>query len=140
MTLWRFFAAGTPKGQPRPRAFAHAGKVRVYDPGTAEHWKSEIALAARSAGLAGAQLSGPVALTVEFLLPRPKRLCGKRAEPWRIPHTSRPDVDNCMKSVFDALTVIGAWLDDSQVYECIASKHYVELGAHCGAWISVEGE
>ena len=140
MTTWRFFAAGTPKGQPRPRAFARNGHVRVYDPGTAENWKAQIALAAREAGLAGLRLAGPVELRVEFLMPRPKRLLGKRAEPWRIPHVSKPDLDNLTKGVMDACTAVEVWLDDSQVYEVIASKHYTELGAHCGAWISVEGE
>ena len=43
---------GEPKGQPRPRAFAKpigGGKfsARVYDAGTAEGWKSQIAQAFR---------------------------------------------------------------------------------------------
>jgi hypothetical protein len=37
------FVHGEPKGQPRPRAFARGGMVRMYDPATAEGWKSAIA-------------------------------------------------------------------------------------------------
>ncbi len=37
---------GEPKGQPRGRAVSIAGHARVYDPKTAEGWKSLIAAAA----------------------------------------------------------------------------------------------
>ena len=40
-------APGIPKGQPRPRAFSRNGHARVFDPGTAEGWKSAVAVAAQ---------------------------------------------------------------------------------------------
>lgn len=67
-----FSVQGVPKGQPRPRAFAFKGKARVFDPGTAEGWKSAIAEAARP-HLPREPLAGPVALEVAFSFPRPKK-------------------------------------------------------------------
>ena len=57
------------------------------------------------------QFSGCVQLHVEFVHKRPKALKG---ESRHYKHT-RPDVDNLVKSVFDALTASGAIKDDSQV-------------------------
>jgi len=48
MSQIHFFVSGDPKAQPRIRAFAINGHARVYDPGTAEGWKSLIAVAARA--------------------------------------------------------------------------------------------
>lgn len=128
---------GTPKGQPRPRAFAHQGRVRVYTPGTAEAWKSQIAQAAQP--WHGARIAGPVFLKVEFLMPRPRahvRRDGSvrpSAPGW---HTTRPDIDNLLKAVLDALTTIGLWADDAAITEIIAQKRYA-TGTEPGAIISI---
>ena len=46
-----FSVDGEPKAQPRPKAFArnfgNKWQARVYDPGTAEGWKSLIAIAVK---------------------------------------------------------------------------------------------
>ena len=39
-----FFAAGSPKGQPRVRAFVRGNHAGVYDPGTANEFKTSIYL------------------------------------------------------------------------------------------------
>ena len=65
MTPILFFVRGEPKGQPRPRSFALRGKggkpilsktgqpiIRVYESGTAEEWKSQVALFRPSFGSA----------------------------------------------------------------------------------------
>jgi len=128
-----FFAPGIPKGQPRPRAFSRGGKARVYDPGTAEGWKAQVALAAREAGLDGAMLDGPVSVRVDFFMPRPKRL--KEGAP--LDHTGKPDLDNLAKAVLDCLTQIGAWGDDAQVTELAMTKRYAAAGARSGAGVVV---
>jgi Holliday junction resolvase RusA-like endonuclease len=117
------FVAGTPKGQPRPRAFSRGGKASVYDPATAEGWKSEIALALRK--WANTQHVGPVVVTMTFYFRRPKGhqlksgLLKPTAPKW---YTSRPDADNLEKAVLDACTQIGLWKDDAQVVELVAHK------------------
>lgn len=128
-----FDVLGTPKGQPRVRAFSRGGHARVYDPGTAEGWKSEIAIAAR-AHIPKAPLEGALELSLCFRFLRPKSHFLKRGlrpgAPWY--HTAKPDIDNLIKT-FDALTTLGFWLDDAQVAVVYAQKLYItrEGGPGC---------
>lgn len=132
-----FRATGVPKGQPRPRAFARKGRVRVYTPGTAEAWKSQIAEAAKT--WHGLKIEGPIMLTVDFLMPRPRSHFRRNgdvrptAPQW---HTSRPDLDNLLKAVLDALTTVGVWRDDNEVVEIVSRKRYA-TETEPGAIISI---
>lgn len=124
-----FFAQGEPKGQPRPRAFSRGGHARVYDPGTAENWKSQIAVAAKEQNqIPTVPIDAPVRVKMVFSFPRPKshfRSNGdvkENAPHW---HVARPDVDNLQKAVMDALTALGFWRDDSLVAEVESVKKYV---------------
>lgn len=131
-----FTVFGEPKGQPRPRAFARrVGNkyvARVFDAGTAEGWKSAVALAAKPFAPA-APISGPVRVDLVFCFARPKsHFKGNNPErelretaPHR--HCSKPDIDNLAKAVLDALTQLGVfWRDDSQVCEIYAEKFYAQ--------------
>lgn len=62
--------------------------------------------------------SGPVTLTVTFLLPKPQRPPNER-------HVTRPDLDKLVRGICDALTGI-LWVDDSQVGVIMAVKRYAE--------------
>ena len=121
------FVQGIPKGQPRPRAFSMGGKARMYDPGTAEAWKGAIAAAI---GTPAAPMLGPVDVTIFHSMPRPKGHfhTGKRAGELRANapkyHTGKPDIDNLTKAALDALTQIGLWRDDSQVFQLQVEKVY----------------
>jgi Holliday junction resolvase RusA-like endonuclease len=119
-------ANGVPKGQPRPRAFVRGTRAAVYDPGTAEGWKSCVAVACRE--IEGACIHVPLSVTLTFFMPRPKshyRTSGqlKPAAP-RFMHDQKPDADNLAKAVLDALTGIRAWLDDDQVCELVVRKYW----------------
>lgn len=143
MTCVSFFVPGIPKAQPRPRSFVCKGRVRVYDAGTAESWKSDIAIAARAA-LAGHKFEGPIYLMLYFYMPRPKShfIGGKLRYSAPVRHTSKPDLDNLEKAVMDALTNIGAWNDDSQVCVKRGFKVYCNQESCTGAKIiikSIEG-
>lgn len=130
----RFTAYGEPKGQPRPRAFArrmgNKYVARVFDAGTAEGWKSAVALAAKPFAPA-APLTGPVQVDLGFFFARPKshhkgndRQRELREDAPHF-HRSKPDIDNLAKAVLDALTQLGAfWQDDSQVCRIYAHKFY----------------
>lgn len=125
MRTVEFFAPGLPKGQPRPRAFARNGRANVYDPGTAEGWKSDIAVAAKPH--LGEKFEGALKVTLRFAMPRPKSHYRKdgTSRPG-IPEffTKKPDADNLAKAVLDALTQLGAWHDDAQVVVLQISKRY----------------
>lgn len=120
-----FRAYGNPRGQPRPRAFAFHGKARVFDPGTAEGWKSDLAVAARP-HLPAAPLEGALEVRLAFWFARPKSHSTKRglrpdAPGW---FTSKPDADNLAKAVLDAMTTLGFWRDDAQVSSLWIVKRY----------------
>lgn len=128
---------GTPKGQPRPRAFARGGKARVFDPGTAEAWKSAIATAVRDAQPEGIPLDGPLHVSLKCYFPRPKSHYLKSGVRSTAPtyHTSKPDADNVLKAALDALTQIGLWHDDSQVCSVRVLKSYDATVP--GTWLEV---
>lgn len=119
-----------------------AGKVRVYDPHTAEGWKSEIANAGRPF-VPEAPLEGPLMVYLEFYFPRPKSHFGTGSMRGHLRdsapgyHTGRPDVDNAIKAVMDALTTLRFWKDDSQVCDVRARKLY-DSGAGPGCTISIK--
>ena len=140
MLLWQKVAAftvhGRPKGQPRPRAFTKGGKARIYDSGTAEGWKGQIALAARRS-LPELPYTEPICMRIIFNMPRPQRLMRRRDPAGPVPHTGSPDIDNLLKAVMDAFTQIGFWRDDTQVIDCAVTKQYHAKDGQPGAVITM---
>lgn len=138
-----FFAAGEPKGQPRPRAVMRGNRAGMFDPGTADGFKAAVKLASREVGIAGARIARPVALTVTLYFPRPAhhhRAGDKSRElkptaPKR--HTGKPDADNCAKAVMDALNDFQVWGDDSQVCDLRAAKFYADDSGRVGVEITI---
>jgi len=109
---------GIPKAQPRARAFAFKGKARMYDPGTAEAWKGDVA--AQTKELHGRNLQGCIHVQMYFFMARPKshyRSNGVDLKPSspRLYYAKKPDADNLAKAVLDALTALNVWGDDDQV-------------------------
>ena len=144
-----FVVRGEPKPQPRARSFALRGKggrvildkrgqpiIRVHEAGTAENWKSQIALAAKD-HCQFLPILGPVSVNILFWMPRPKahfKTCGAvkpNAPTW---HTGRGDVDNMFKAVTDSLTTLGMWKDDGQISQTTITKRY---GLQPGAEITI---
>ena len=129
-----FFATGTPKGQPRPRAFSRGGRAAVYDPGTAEGWKGQVALAWRDTGHQKMADAPAYKVLLRFRFPRPKSHFNSKEElkptapVW---FTGKPDSDNLGKAILDALTTLGIWKDDALVVELCVSKKYAEQNSGC---------
>lgn len=129
---------GIPKGQPRPRAFVRGGRAAVYDPGTAEAWKSAVALAC--AELQGKRMAGAIDVELGFYMPRPKshyRANGEYKDSAPIYHTSKPDADNLAKAVLDAMTAIGVWIDDSQVRGLSIARNWENPCRSAGCEITI---
>ena len=137
-----FFVQGLPKPQPRPRAFSRGGVARVYDPHTAEGWKSEISLAAKPYR-PETPITGPIRLRLDFAMPRPKAHYGKKGlkpqceAPY---HIIKPDLDNLVKAVMDALSQLQFWLDDCQVCSLTTSKQYVDREHQTGVSVDIRWE
>jgi len=135
--IHKAFVLGKPKAQPRPRAFAVGGRARVYNPATAEGWKSEVAQAFRS--VAGYNSKHPIEIDIALWFARPKshfgtgRNASKIKESAPAYHTQKPDVDNVAKGILDALVHIKAFHDDSQVITLTISKQWCRIDGSEGA-------
>lgn len=139
------FAQGTPKGQPRVRAFVRGRHAGVYDPGTADDWKALITIASRQKIQAlnvttFPIFNGPVTVTSTFIFPRPKahfRSNGALKTGAPHYHTAKPDRDNCDKAVLDALTHLQFWPDDSYAAAGTIIKRYANVGEATGVLIQI---
>ena len=126
MKTIQFIVTGTPKAQPRPKAFSRGGFTRVYDPGTAEGWKCAIAEAAKPV-IPIEPLHGPLKMDLQFWMPRLKshfKSNGATKDNAPTYHVTKPDYDNLEKAVSDTLTRLKFWDDDSQVCVWSGSKKY----------------
>lgn len=123
----RFSVPAVPIAQPRQRhAIRGSGEnqfVSNYTP--AKHpvtlFKATVKLAFREA-YQGPPLEGPLRLKAVFVFPRPKNMLWRKRDMPRAPHAKKPDLDNCLKSLKDALGKL-AWNDDAQVSRVVACKH-----------------
>ena len=103
------------KGRPR------LGRGRTYTPAKTLRFESSIKLL--TAHLE--PMSGPLKLDVTFVFARPKAMPKKLSK--RQPRDKRPDTDNLIKALGDALNG-HLYHDDSQLVEITARKLYAGLG------------
>ena len=82
----------------------------------------------------GVPIEGPIELAVSFIYEWPKSLSEKkRKAPGAHYKTSRPDADNLIKIIADALNKI-MWHDDAQIVQSRFSKQY---GLTSATYVSV---
>jgi crossover junction endodeoxyribonuclease RusA len=94
-------------------------------------WRNAVRTAARNtAGPHWKPLSGPVALTAHFWMPRPAVRAGVHYA------DRKPDLDKLLRAILDALTGV-AYDDDSQVVTITAAKTYPPPGGVPGVAITV---
>ena len=136
---------GTPKPQPRVKAFSRGGHAGVYTPKTADEWKSAIADQMREH--ANTAIDGAVRVTMCFYMQRPKShfRTGKKTshllkESAPKHHTVKGDIDNYCKGVMDALTNMQVWRDDSQVVQLSLFKSWAESEPGMSLVITTENE
>ncbi len=72
----------------------------------------------------GIVLDGPISLELTFIHSRPNRLKAKKHSDGRILKDTRPDLDNLIKLVLDALQLTGIIEDDKQVVRICATDYY----------------
>lgn len=110
---------GNPVAQGRPRFSKIGNFVRTYDPEKSRSWKNDVRMQAILQK--PILLEGALILKASFYLLRPKTLPKKILH-----HTKKPDLDNLIKGVKDALKGI-CYRDDSQVVESYISKTYSDI-------------
>jgi Holliday junction resolvase RusA-like endonuclease len=113
---------GQPVPQKRHRSVRVGGGLRSYDPSAAD--KRRFASLAIADGLL--TWHGPLHVQLEFGMVRPKAHFRKgilREDAPSLP-TGRPDLDNLIKFVLDALNSL-AWPDDSAIVSLHATKIYL---------------
>jgi len=128
---FKFIAVGRPVGQPRARSTIRRGKdgkvfSGVYNPGTADDWKTTIRNAAK-VHWDGVPFTGPTTVTWTAFFPRPKshlKRNGALKDGAPIWHTGKPDRDNLDKALLDALVDAGILADDKQVCDGVVGKRY----------------
>jgi Holliday junction resolvase RusA-like endonuclease len=79
-------------------------------------------------------IDGPVHLVLTFMFPRSKSKT--RKVNIQEPKTGKPDIDNLIKSVADALTGL-AWKDDAQIASVVAMKRTAGDGDTAGVAIRI---
>lgn len=124
------FVPGIPAPQGSKR---HVGRgIMIESSKKVAPWRSVVALTVGE--IVDAPLDGPIAVRLDFVMPRPKSTPKTRATP---PAVKKPDIDKLVRAILDAITAV-AWHDDSQVVSVAATKRIAELDERPGVLIRVE--
>jgi Holliday junction resolvase RusA-like endonuclease len=113
-----FFVPGEPRGKQRARVTRRG----TYTPKETVAAERAIGWACKQAMAGRKPLEGPIELSVyaHFTPPASWSEKKRRSAKWKV---SKPDLDNLIKVVKDALNKI-AWADDAQVARVKAQKSY----------------
>lgn len=124
--VFRLTCHTVPVAQPRQRHGVVNGHVRNWTPKDhpVQTFKAALQMAVSQAkDKPTAPLAGPLFVEMYFFLPRPKGLMRRKDPEGPVPCPAKPDIDNRVKSVMDALNGL-LWRDDSQIWHIDASKWY----------------
>lgn len=116
-----------PKGRPRFHVFR--GRVHTFTPQKTKEF--EYCVAEYYKGAAGGCYFAkgvPITVSMVFGMPMPASTSKKRKADMLediIKHTVKPDCDNLIKAILDALNGV-AWYDDAQIVTLHVQKKYVE--------------
>lgn len=128
MTVVSFTIPGTPVGKGRPRFARRGAFVSTYNPEKTASYENLVKIAAQDA--MGNYPLFEQAVSVEislFVKPPTSWSLKKHAKAFAgitLP-TTKPDIDNVVKGIFDACNNI-VWNDDKQVCELRIIKRYAE--------------
>jgi Holliday junction resolvase RusA-like endonuclease len=119
-----FVVPGLPQGKGRARF----GNGRAYTPAKTVAYEGLVAMAGHQAMNGRPLIEGPVYMLVNAFFPIPKSWSKAKREAaltGTVWHTGKPDGDNILKAVGDALNEV-AFKDDSQVAFAKITKRYAE--------------
>ena len=113
---------GTPVPKGRPR-FSSRGGFRTYTPKKTKDYEKLIQEQLKN--VIPSTIEQNMHLHVEAVFPRPKSMRSKKFSTGLIYKHTRPDIDNVVKAVMDALNLFIK--DDSLIVSLSAQKFYAEL-------------
>ena len=112
-----------PTGKGRPRLTTQGGFAHTYTPPKTRQAEDEIRTHLNRLWH-GKPLEGQISMDVTFFMSIAKSTSRKRANAMiGKPHSSKPDLDNLLKLLCDALNGI-VFKDDSQIWNLTSEKQY----------------
>lgn len=135
----RFEVGGMPVGKARPRVTFRGGHARAYTTERTREYEERVRAAYLKA-YGNKKLDGAIQVDVIAYFEPPKSASKKKRAAmldWEIPYTKKPDTDNILKAVTDALNGV-AYGDDSYIIAVYGFKCYAEY-AHTDVVITKLG-
>lgn len=123
-----FTIPGAPVGKGRPKFARRGNFVTTYTPEKTASYENLVKVKAEEAMNGRPMFDGPVAVSLMLYVTTPASWSQKKqrqALDGMIYPTSKPDVDNVIKGIFDAMNAI-VWADDKQVCDIHVIKRYAE--------------
>lgn len=131
---------GSKNGIPFRRNNGRLGVNLVESSKRASPWRRLVTLRALEAMAGRLPLVGPVELSIEFVMSRPKAHFNAKGQlhPWAAEacHIKAPDCTKLTRSTEDALKTV-LWADDSQVVRQYISKRFRRPDEQPGAIVTV---
>lgn len=121
-----FTIPGTPVGKGRPRFARRGNLVTTFTPEKTASYENLVKVKAEEAMVGRELISGAVAVTILLFITPPASWSNKKmlqALNHEIMPTTKPDIDNVIKGIFDAMNEI-VWNDDKQVVDVTIRKRY----------------
>ena len=124
-----FTVPGPPVGKQRARTVTQGGWVHSYTPAKTAAYESLVASTYKSSYPGAEAATGAVQVVIHAFYkvplswPLEKR---KKALAGMIPVSVKPDLDNVLKIVTDALNGV-AWVDDKQIVYATVQKIYADM-------------
>lgn len=128
-----FVVPGTPVGKGRPK-FARRGAFTVaYTSEKTASYENLVKVKAEEAMVGRQVIDGAVSVAIELYVTPPASWSQKKqraALAGEVFPTSKPDMDNVIKGLFDACNEI-VWRDDKQVADLQVTKRYADKAEAC---------
>lgn len=123
-----FTVPGAPVGKGRPKFARRGNFVTTYTPEKTVNYENLVKMAAVLAMDGFEMFEGAVAVVMWLYVTPPSSWSQKKQREALLNNilpTSKPDIDNVIKGIFDAMNEI-VWKDDKQVVELTVKKRFSE--------------
>tara|TARA_R110001583_G_scaffold25763_1_gene93202 strand:- start:1138 stop:1584 length:447 start_codon:yes stop_codon:yes gene_type:complete len=126
---WTIVVNIEPVGKGRPRAVNRGGFVSLYTPKKTKVFEKSVERVVRASFKGRDKIETSVAVCVFAVFKRPKNKSRKKDADGLIYKTTKPDADNVLKAVLDAMVNAGAISDDALVVDARCIKLHSEKGS-----------